>query len=133
VHDVVGAAPARLAWIEALHSLLARDGGGNELELPTAPSSLFSGCGIDDPRERVAASVEERLRTLDDPPSLVHRAAGREGGPFAALAGRLFAGHTRSTTATTATSARPTIVEAASVAVATDVVACEAARAIRAG
>jgi len=91
LRDVTGLSPARLGWIEALHALLARAGGRVSIVSPTAHASLLVACGIDDPRERLAARLEERFAALSFAPELVHHEPGGPGeGPLTALVARAF-------------------------------------------
>ncbi|MEO7097598.1 MAG: hypothetical protein ABI175_30330, partial [Polyangiales bacterium] len=131
VHHVASLAPARLAWLEALHVRLARRGGGVSIELPTASGDLFGTCGIDDPRELLAARLEDRWARLADAPTLLHRGAGAMDGPFFRLGGHLFVRSSGRSPA--ADDAAPTILRAASVSIAVDAVACRVAAALRAG
>jgi RecB family exonuclease len=78
--------PARLAWLEALHRILLRSGGRVVIHSPTAQGSLLVACGIDDPRERIAARIESRFAEQPSPPDLVHDAPGGD----SRLAARLF-------------------------------------------
>ncbi|MGZ3452850.1 MAG: PD-(D/E)XK nuclease family protein [Polyangiales bacterium] len=125
IRDVAALSPARLAWIEALE---ARVAGRVLIVAPTAQESLLSACGIDDPRERLAARLEERFASSEAPPELVHRSVGAGEGPCAELASALFAegrgvsaeGHVR-------------LVAAAGVEVAAEVAASEVASALRRG
>lgn len=94
VRDFATIPPARLAWLESLHVLLSRAGGRVVLHSPTAQGSLLLACGIDDPRERIAASLEARLADHPMPPDLVHEVPGAGVGPLSQTATRLFSSTT---------------------------------------
>ncbi|MBX7195877.1 MAG: PD-(D/E)XK nuclease family protein [Sandaracinaceae bacterium] len=131
LRDVAGLSASRLAWIESLHRLLRRAGGRVSVVSPTAHASLLVVCGIDDPRERLAARLEERFATLPEAPEIVHHPPGGPGqGPLSALTARAF----------TAVDREPVeagdalrVVAAASAAVQAEVAAAEAALALRRG
>lgn len=90
LRDFATVPPARLAWLEALHHLLARGGGRVVLHSPTAQGSLLLACGIDDPRERIASTLEARFANEENPPDLLHDTPGSSEGPLSAVATRLF-------------------------------------------
>lgn len=134
IRDAIGLSPARLAWIERLHAALSRVGGRVVVVAPTAHDALLVTCGLDDPRERIAARIEERFVAAEDPPDLVHVAPGASGdGPLRAVAARLFAVPATSDAAPLDAGDRLHLVTAAGVAVEADVAAAEVARALARG
>jgi len=131
-HDLIGTAPSRLAWMEALHAWLHERGGGLTFVVPTAHAGIFGSSGLDDPRELVAARIEARFSALVEAPVLEHRPAGDSSLPLAGLARRLFGSHDDDAE-TIAVGNRVELVTAASTVVAAEVAACEAVAALRRG
>lgn len=127
----IGLSPSRLAWIETLHARLARLRGGVRFGSPTAHVSLLGTCGIDDPRELLAARLEERFVALDDAPDLVHEIPGEGEGILAEVAGRLFVEAGDAPKIETGSALR--LVSAAGIDVEVAVAAAEAAAALRRG
>lgn len=131
LRDVTGLSPARLAWIEALTAVLARVGGRVSIASPTAHASLLVVCGLDDPRERLAARLEDRFAPLAVAPELLHHApGGAADGPLAALSGRAF---TVGEAPSLELGDSLRIVAAAGAAVQAEVAAAEVAEALRRG
>lgn len=91
--------PARLAWLEQLHRLLSFASGRVVIHSATARASLLLACGLDDPRERIAARLEARFAEQAAAPELVHEPPGAGSGPLARVADRLFSSTSESTDA----------------------------------
>jgi len=130
LRDFTSVPPARLALLEALHRRLGPEGGRVVLVSPTARASLLTACGIDDPLERIAATLEARFATSETAPELQHVTPGEGSGPLASVAARLFAGSDRTPLEV---GAALELVTAAGANVQAEVAAAAAARALREG
>ncbi len=130
LRDFAALPPARLALLEALHRRLLRHGGRVVLVSPTARASLLTACGIEDPLERIAATLEARFAAHDPSPELQHVSPGEGTGVLSGVASRLFTGAERDPLDVPGALE---IITAAGASVQAEVAAAAAARALRDG